>query len=163
MRTILCGLALVVAAGFCSARAKIEQDKAKAKVDAERVKGMKAAVADIEKGVLKLIEPPLPAPAWYAEYRKLLKKECGVETTIEGFEDDPSGGRKGAAGYNDVMRVEIEHRFGVGILGRLQKRAEEITEGMGGKPKDGKKEEKNDGLPFGLEVFVHPVLKLPAK
>ena len=38
---------------------------------------MRAAVADIEKGNLKQILPPAPAPLSQLESIKLLKKECG--------------------------------------------------------------------------------------
>jgi hypothetical protein len=147
MRTLICALALV-SGGLCSTAA----EPIKTKPDAERVKGMKAAVGDIEKGVLKLIFPPAPTPLSQLEYAKLLKTECGVEATVAGF-DLTEGGEKANAGYNDVMRIEIEHRFGAGVLDRLQKRAEEIADGTDGK---GKGDGKNYEPPRGANVFVHP-------
>gem|GEM_PF-4475931 len=43
-----------------------------------RWKGMKAAVADLDKGVLQLNEyPPLPSPPFHSAYTRLLKTECG--------------------------------------------------------------------------------------
>jgi hypothetical protein len=152
MRMAICALAFVVAAGLCTVwawAAPPEKAPDKTKADLDRLKGMKAAVADVEKGVLKQVFPPAPADLWQLEYAKLLKKECGVETTIEGFEDAPKGGPKATDSYNDVMRVEIEHRFGKGTLDRLRKRAEESAE-------------KKDETPAGVQVFVHPE-KLTAK
>jgi hypothetical protein len=95
----------------------------KGKATAERVKGMKAAVAEIEKGKLKLHFPPAPFPAWHQEYVASLKKECGVEAEAIAGVDRKRG--EEMDGYNDVMRTEIEYRFGKGILDKLQKRAEE--------------------------------------
>src|SRR5262249_16062489 len=86
-------------------------------------------------------------------YVALLKKECGVEIEI-GFGD---GQEKANVGYNDVMRVEIEHRFGVGILERLQARAERLAT-----KQEEKAEGKKDGPPVAVEVFVYPE-KLTAK
>jgi hypothetical protein len=85
---------------------------------------MKAAVADIEKGLLRQKEFPLPDPGWFKGYVELLRTECGVEWETV----DPKGDNRGRAeldGYNDVMRVEIEHRYEGGILDKLKKRAED--------------------------------------
>src|SRR5438445_13186180 len=82
MRVFLCVLATAVLAGFCTAPAHSGPPKAKLDQkhpNADRLKGMKAAVADIEAGKLKLKSPPLPDPPWHGPYVKLLKKECGVE------------------------------------------------------------------------------------
>ena len=125
MRVFLCVLAIAVLAGFCTAPAHSGPPKAKLDQkhpNADRLKGMKAAVADIEAGKLKLKSPPLPDPPWHGPYVKLLKKECGVEWEMVTDKFDKLIPKMG--GYNDVMRVEIEHRFGYGILGKLQKRAE---------------------------------------
>jgi hypothetical protein len=119
MRTLIFTLAIVL--GPAEARAGDETDP-------HRVRGMKAAVADIEKGRLRLYLPPAPAPLSQLEYARLLKKECGVEATAAGF-GMTEGGESANEGYNDVMRVEIEHRFGAGILDRLQKRAEGSADG----------------------------------
>jgi hypothetical protein len=126
MRVFLCVLAIAVLAGFCTAPARSGPPKAKQDQkhpNADRLKGMKAAVADIEAGKLKVKSRPLPDPAWHGRYVKLLKKECGVEWEMvtDKFEDKLVAEM---GGYNDVMRVEIEHRFGWGILGKLAKRAE---------------------------------------
>lgn len=96
-----------------------------AKPSAARLKGMKDAEADIEKGQLKHKEFALPDAAWFGEYLKLLKERCGVEwLTVEMRSDDPKDPRAEIDGYNDVMRVEIEHRFGKDILKTLRKQAE---------------------------------------
>jgi hypothetical protein len=64
---------------------------------------------------------PLPDPAWHADFVKLLKKECGVlwenVTEILYSQEELNG-------YNGVLHLEIEHRFGRGILGRLHTQAE---------------------------------------
>jgi hypothetical protein len=121
MRTILFTLAIVLGLG---------EARAGDKPDPDRVKGLKAAVTDVETGVLRLILPPAPAPLSQLEYAKLLRTEYGVEATTAGF-GPAEGGEKADGGYNDVMRAEIEHRFGAGVLDRLQKRAEDIADGRG--------------------------------
>jgi len=117
MRTVICTLAIVLAVHAAPAA------DVKHKPDPDRLKGMKAAIADVEKGVLKLIVLPTPAPLWELEYHKLLQKECGVEVTTAGF-SPAEGGEKANKGYDDVMTAEIEHRFGAGVLAKLQTRAE---------------------------------------
>ena len=96
-----------------------------AKPSAARLKGMKEALAEIEKGQLKQKEFPLPDPAWFGDYLELLKKKCGVEwVTVEIGSVDPKDPRAEIDGYNDIMRVEIEHRFGKDVLQKLRKQAE---------------------------------------
>jgi hypothetical protein len=125
MRLLICVLALGVFGGFVAAPARSDAPKAepvKKKPDANRLKGMKAAVADIEAGKLKLKSMPLPAPPWHGRYVELLKKECGVEwETVSEATADPIAEM---GGYDDVMTAEIEHRFGKGILGKLLEKAE---------------------------------------
>src|SRR5258707_1475043 len=80
MRFLICVLALVVFGGFFAAPVRSDSPKAepdKKKPDPNRLKGMKAAVADIEAGKLKLKYPPLPDPVWQERYVELLKKEGG--------------------------------------------------------------------------------------
>ena len=88
------------------------------KASADRIKGMKAAVADVEAGNLKWKELPLPYPAWHPRYVALLKTECGIQY-LSVADTKPAE----LEGYNDVMRAEIEHRFGHGVMGRLHKKA----------------------------------------
>ena len=86
---------------------------------------MKDALADIEKGFLKQKEFPLPDPAWFGEYLQRLKKECGVDwEMVQNALEDPRDSRAELDGYNDVMRVEIEHRYGRGVLTKLYEKAE---------------------------------------
>jgi len=99
-------------------------DPGKVKPTAARLKGMKDALADIEKGQLKQKEFALPDPAWFGQYRQLLKKECAVDwVTVDKSSDEPKNPRAEIDGYNDVMRVEIEHRYGKGILEKLHEKA----------------------------------------
>ena len=94
-----------------------------------RLKGMKDALADLERSRLQLKEFPLPAPGWFPAYLELLRKECGVEWQSVRFEDVLQEGTNPRAeldGYNDLMRVEIEHRHGPGILSKLRERAESL-------------------------------------
>jgi hypothetical protein len=96
----------------------------KTKPNPARLKGMKAALADIEAGNLKLKSFPLPDPAWHGHYVELLRKECGVIwETVTDKATDARIAEMG--GYNDVMRVEIEFRFERGILEKLTDRAKE--------------------------------------
>jgi hypothetical protein len=126
MRVFVCVLTVAVLAGLWAAPARpgplqAEQDQKQPNPD--RLKGMKAAVADIEAGKLTQKSFPLPDPAWHGRYVELLKKECGVEW--EPVRDNPSAELIAEmGGYNDVMRVEIEHRFGRDILDKLQRKAE---------------------------------------
>jgi hypothetical protein len=86
-------------------------------------RGLRTALADIEAGRLKWKSLPLPSPAWHGRYVELLKKELGVDievvtatTTEEALAE--------MNGYNDLMRVEIEHRFGAGAMNRLGQQAQ---------------------------------------
>jgi hypothetical protein len=90
----------------------------------DRLQGMKVALADIEKGFLKIKGVPPPAPPWEGEYLKLLRTECGIDVVYVSYEES-SDPRLGAqmAGYNAVMLLEIEHRHGKGVLGRLGQKA----------------------------------------
>lgn len=89
----------------------------------DRIRGMKAALADIEKGLLKVKSVPPPASPWYGDYLDLLKKECGIEIV----HIDTSKTKLDAEfhGYNAMMMLEIEHQFGQGILDKLNKKAAE--------------------------------------
>lgn len=121
MRLIVCVLASAIFGGILVAPVRSEQPKApdKKKADPDRLKGMKAAIADIEAGKLILKWPPLPDSIEVVDYKALLKKECGVESKVL----DQSEWLKGGEGYNDVMAAEIEYRFGKGTLERLKKKA----------------------------------------
>ena len=105
----------------CPGPPRAEQDQKQPNPD--RLRGMKAAVADIEAGKLKLKPFPLPDPPWHGRYVELLKKEYGVEWERV---TDKAAAKLIAemGGYNDVMLVEIEHRFGRAVLEKLQKKAE---------------------------------------
>ena len=101
-----------------------QSDPGKAKPSTARLKGMKDALAGIEKGQLKQKEFALPNPAWFGDYLQLLKKECAVDwVTVDKASDEPKNPRAEIDGYNDVMRVEIEHRYGKGILEKLHEKA----------------------------------------
>jgi hypothetical protein len=85
-----------------------------------RLKGMKAALADLEAGKLKLKSFPLADPAWQGRYVALLKQKYGVTYEVfTGYALDTTLAE--LRGYNAVMRMEIEHRFGEGVLAKLQK------------------------------------------
>jgi hypothetical protein len=126
MRVFVCVLAVAVLGGLGTAPARPGPPKAgqgPKQPNPDRLKGMRAAVADIEAGKLKQKSFPLPDPAWHGRYVELLKKECGVDWETVRGEATPKRIAE-VGGYDDVMRVEIEHRFGRDILERLQKRAE---------------------------------------
>ena len=126
MRQFVCVLAVLAFGGLCTAPARpgpptAEPDKKQP--NADRVKGMKAAIADIEAGKLKHRSGALPDQPWHRRYVELLNEECGVEW--ETVTDKPTAKLIAEiGGYNDVMRVEIEDRFGRGILDKLGKKAE---------------------------------------
>jgi hypothetical protein len=129
MRIMSCFIAVVVVSGlvFSSLADEPKGGSAKGKPNPARLKGMKAALADIEKGSLKQKEFPLPDPAWFGVYMELLKKECGVEWEMVDQKDYKEG-RAELDGYNDVMRVEIEHRYERGILDKLNTKTKEAWE-----------------------------------
>jgi hypothetical protein len=126
MRLFVCVLAVAAFGGLCTAPARpgpptAEPDKKQP--NAYRVKGMKAAIADIEAGKLKLRSGALPDPSWHRRYVELLNEECRVDW--ETVTDKPTAKLIAEmGGYNDVMRVEIEDRFGRAILDKLRKKAE---------------------------------------
>jgi hypothetical protein len=124
MRALLCCLALVV---FCLFATPVWSDSPKPdknKLNPDRLKGMKAAIAEIESGKLKLKSFPPPASPWHDRYVNLLKMECGIECELISTDKDRDKIVAEMGGYNDVMRAEIEHRFGVGIINNLGKKAE---------------------------------------
>jgi ketosteroid isomerase-like protein len=96
------------------------------KISELRLKGMKVALADLEKGLLKQKDynDRPDSPSW-PTFIELTKKECGIvwETvkkdtvSVEEYE-----------GYNDVMLAEIEHRYGQGIFEKLHKKAQAVDE-----------------------------------
>ena len=91
--------------------------------DQDRLNGMQAALTDLQAGKLKQKSFPIPPPPWHGQYLELLKEECGVEwETLKGQANLKRITELG--GYNDVMRAEIEHRFGRGIFDKLEKKAE---------------------------------------
>jgi hypothetical protein len=126
MRLFVWVLAVAALGALCSSPARpgpptAEPDKKQP--NAYRVTGMKAAIADIEVGKLKQRSGALPDPPWHRRYVELLNEECGVEW--ETVTDKPTAKLIAEmGGYNDVMRVEIEDRFGRGILDKLWKQAE---------------------------------------
>ena len=125
MRSMLCAAVLaliggVLAGPVCSGSP--EADPAARKVNPDRLQGMKSALADIEAGRLQIKSPALPAPAWHDSYLDLLHQECGVEWVT--INDSIGHAAIEVRGYNDVMILEIEHRFGKEILEKLQKKAE---------------------------------------
>jgi enamidase len=102
-----------------------QEKPGKPKSDSARLKGMRDALADIENGVLKqkgFTRPESPASS---EYVRLLKKEYGVvvERLPKKAEEASKDDQAEVQGYNDLMRAEIEHRFGDGALVKLQVRA----------------------------------------
>jgi hypothetical protein len=115
-------LALAVLAGFWTATAQSGLTQVKQKhPNPERLKGMKAAIVDIEAGKLKVKSGPPPNTPWHGLYVQLLKKECGVDWEMI---TDAAERIDEMGGYNDVMRVEIEHRFERDIIAKLFKKAE---------------------------------------
>jgi hypothetical protein len=126
MRLFVCVLAIAALGGLCTAPTRpgpptAEPDKKQP--NAYRVKGMKAAIADVEAGKLKQRSGALPDPPWHGRYVELLNEECGVEW--KAVTDKPTAKLIAEmGGYNDVMRVEIEDRFGRGILDKLRNKAE---------------------------------------
>jgi hypothetical protein len=125
MRTVLCIRLFFLATLLVLASAVAASDDGpKTKPRPDRLQGMKAAISDLEKGILKQKEyPPLPYPPHYPEFIRLLKSECHVEWEVIEQRADSDELREEVGGYNDVMRAEIEHRYGRDIFEKLQKRA----------------------------------------
>jgi hypothetical protein len=121
IRKAACSLACVAILVLGMSVAGADDAPAKAKLNEARLKGMKAAIADIEKGVLKEKHPPYPNAPAHIDYFNTLKKDYGV--AIEVVDNKTEDQRDERKGYNDVMRVEIEHRFGRGLLDKLWKKA----------------------------------------
>jgi hypothetical protein len=126
MRVVTLLVTCVVCCGPFVSLASSEAQKegpAYSKPNPDRLKGMKAAVADIEAGMLKQKFPPYPDSLEHRTYTDLLKKECGVVTEVVREFVGKAGMEM--SGYNDMMRVEIEYRFGEGIPDKLMKKAKE--------------------------------------
>ncbi|MEN1681036.1 MAG: hypothetical protein AAGJ46_15720 [Planctomycetota bacterium] len=66
----------------------------------------------------------MPYSPSYPPFIKLLKSECGVEWRVIKKKHDKEL-QEEVDGYNDLMRAEIEHRFGREILQELRDRAVE--------------------------------------
>jgi hypothetical protein len=94
--------------------------------DAARAQGAANATRDIGNDILKWKEyPPAPSPPWQAKYVTLLKERCNVEwEVVQGPAVVSDKLREEVAAYNEVMRVEIERRFGADILQKLRDEAE---------------------------------------
>jgi hypothetical protein len=92
------------------------------KVSQLRLKGMKDALVDLENGLIKQkdYQDRPDSPSWSAFVK--LTKEYGV--VWEKVKRDVVT-QEELGGYNSVMRVEIEHQFGQGIIEKLHKKAEE--------------------------------------
>jgi hypothetical protein len=118
---VVCRLACAAILGACSTAAVAEEAPSKSKPNEARLKGMKDAIADLEMGILKQRHPPYPDAPQHRAYFNALKKNYGV--AVEVVDDKNKAQREERGGYNDVMRVEIEHRFGRGILDKLRKEA----------------------------------------
>ncbi len=91
-----------------------------------RAKGEKDAKDAIAAGTLKLKEyPPLPSPAWQANYIKLLKDRCGVDYEVPSLPNGVAEAdfREEVNGWNDVMTAEINKRFGANTVGKLHEEA----------------------------------------
>jgi hypothetical protein len=116
MRTIFLTLVLLF---FGSAMADWSSAQpAKGKISPARLQGMKEALVDIEKGMLmQRLEYPVVPPAFLVAWSDLAKKEYGIDMSI-------TFGRPEDDGYNAVMLLEIEHRFGRGVMTKIAERAE---------------------------------------
>lgn len=119
---VLPAVTVAVVLAFCGAVFGADETaaKSKPKPNAARLKGMKAAIVDIEKGALKEKHPPYPDAPQHKAYFDALKK-LGV--TIEVVNAKTQAEKDEMGGYNDVIRVEIEHRHGRGIVEKLWKEA----------------------------------------
>lgn len=156
MRVCAC-VVLVVVGSFLAWPVRSDPPQAdpdKQKLNPERLKGMKAAVADLAAGKLSLRYPPAHDEAVPVEYKKLLKKDCGVEAEVVGKAGLEMGG------YNDVMEAEIEHRFGKGTLARLRKAAVVVPRRL---PElHGTVERLQPGQPPGRQAFFLRCQQPPA-
>jgi hypothetical protein len=89
------------------------------------LQGHGEALIDLRKGCLRLKTWGLPSP-WRYIYVDLAAKRVGVDTCVTaGCVVDPV--REAAwIGYNDVMRMEIDRRYGKGALDKLAREADSI-------------------------------------
>ena len=65
----------------------------------------------------------MPYPPGYQDFIRLLKTECGLEWEVISSSLNSKDLREEIGGYNDIMRAEIEYRFGREIFAQLQKKA----------------------------------------
>lgn len=124
---VACALAAVVLATGCpSDQSGSGTDSASA-----RDKGTRQATEAIAAGELKLKEyPPLPSPAYYADYVKLLSERYNVGYEVPTL---PAGIDEAAfiqeiRGWNEVMEAEIARKHGPGAVGKLQEEARQRWE-----------------------------------
>jgi hypothetical protein len=90
---------------------------------ASREKGAREAAEAIAAGKLLIKEyPPLPSPAWQANYIRLLKERCGVDYEVPQLPAGVSEAdfREEIHGFNQVMQAEIRRRFGENVFEELQ-------------------------------------------
>jgi len=86
---------------------------------------MGEANESVAAGSLKLREyPPLPSPAQHGEYIALLK-EKGIGYEVMGLPPGVADAdfRAEVAGWNEVMRAEIQKKFGPTFLADLHEEA----------------------------------------
>lgn len=119
MRAVALIFALFFFASMGASSADDGKVPAKGKTSPDRLRAMKAALADIEKGILRqVLAYPFAPPPYIGAYADLAKQEYGIQISLtRDLTRDENG-------YNQVMLMEIEHRFGRGVLTKLMERAE---------------------------------------
>ena len=91
-----------------------------------REKGIREARAAIAEGKLKLKEyPPTPSPPGHGEYTALFRERCGVEYEVISTPDFSEELKQEVWGWNEMMRAEIERKFGPDIFQQLNEEAKE--------------------------------------
>lgn len=125
-RVTLAGFAAAFAlAVICIAAPTPPPQRGPAKMSEARLKGMQDALRDLSDGRLVQKEyPPKPYSPSHPSFIKLLESECGVEWRVINKKRE-KGLQEEVNGYNDLMRAEIEHRFGREIFQELHDRAVE--------------------------------------
>jgi imidazolonepropionase-like amidohydrolase len=136
-----------------------QEGAGKPKPEAGRLKGMHDALGDVEHGLLKQKGFTRPETPVFSEYVRLLQKEYGVawETIAKKADEATKDEQAEFQGYNDLMRAEIEHRFGDGALVKLQRRA--FSSDPAPKPEAGSTKRikpKVEHLFFKCKLLINP-------
>ncbi|GEM_PF-2332828 len=90
--------------------------------------GKKEAEADLSKGELKIRIYGKPNSNTFPLYQEILRRDYGIHLERVAYCEVTREIEENTRGYNEIAEREIENRFGKGILDKVYKQAESMSE-----------------------------------